>query len=103
MSDLRLSSTVCHTANPVAAEVAGETVLMSLERSRCYGLGNIGSEIWKRLQSPVRVSDLVASLREEYDAAPGLLEQDVLDLLSTLAGEGLIQVSDERLVEERQS
>lgn len=100
MSDLHLSSTVCQTANPVAAEVAGETVLMSLERSRCYGLGDIGSGIWKRLQSPVRVSDLVASLREEYEAAPGVLEQDVLELLSTLANEGLIDVSsDERQVE----
>jgi len=40
-----------------AADVAGETVLMSLERSRCYGLGGIGSEIWSKLVSPVRVAD----------------------------------------------
>ena len=93
MAEIRLTSTVCHTVNPVAAEVAGETVLMSLERSRCYGLGGIGSEIWKCLRSPVRVSDLIASLREEYEAAPGVVEHDVLEMLSTLAGEGLIQVS----------
>ena len=46
MTELNLASIVCHTPNPVAADVAGETVLMSLERSRCYGLGGIGSEIW---------------------------------------------------------
>ncbi len=49
MADLSLTSIVCHTPNPVAADVAGETVLMSLERSRCYGLGEIGSEIWTKL------------------------------------------------------
>lgn len=94
MTGLNLSSTVFHTPNPIATDIAGETVLMSLERSRCYGLGDIGSEVWKRLESPVRVSDLVASLREKYDAAPGVVEQDVLELLSTLAGEGLIRVED---------
>src|SRR5271155_5811767 len=64
MTQLSLASTVCHTPNPVAADVAGETVLMSLERSRCYGLGGIGSEIWSKLESPVRVGDLVFGSRE---------------------------------------
>lgn len=89
---IHLSSTVCHIPNSVAADVAGETVLMSLERSRCYGLGKIGSDIWSRLESPVRVSELVAQLSEEYDAAPGLIEKDVLDLLTQLADEGLLHV-----------
>src|SRR5580658_7875164 len=82
MTHVNLVSTVCHIPNPVAAEVAGETVLMSLERGRCYGLGEIGSEIWKRLASPVRVADLVAELSEVYEAAPGLIEQDLLELLN---------------------
>jgi hypothetical protein len=79
--------------NQVAADVAGETVLMSLARSRCYGLGEIGSEIWSRLMTPVRVSDLVDSLSDQYEAAPGVIEHDVLQLLSQMAEEGLIQVS----------
>jgi Coenzyme PQQ synthesis protein D (PqqD) len=77
----------------VAADVAGETVLMSLARSRCYGLGEIGSEIWSRLKSPVRVSDLVGALSERYEAPPGVIERDVVQLLSQLAEEGLITVS----------
>ena len=65
MTDLSLTSIVCHTPAPVSADVAGETVLMSLERSRCYGLGSIGSEIWSKLVSPVRVADLI----EEFSGA----------------------------------
>jgi hypothetical protein len=79
--------------NQVAADVAGETVLMSLARSRCYGLGEIGSEILSRLMSPVRVSDLVDGLSERYQAPPGVIERDVVQLLSQLAEEGLIKVS----------
>ena len=79
--------------NQVAADVAGETVLMSLARSRCYGLGEIGSEIWNKLMAPVRVSDLVDGLSERYEAPPGIIERDVVQLLSQLAEEGLIKVS----------
>ena len=92
MTELNLASIVCHTPNPVAADVAGETVLMSLERSRCYGLGGIGSEIWGKLVSPVRVSDLVEELSGRYQAPPGVIERDVLQLLTQLADEGLIRI-----------
>jgi hypothetical protein len=92
MMDLNLASVVCHTPNPVAADVAGETVLMSLERSRCYGLGGIGSEIWSKLASPVRVADLIEDFSGRYEAPPGVIERDVLQMLSQLADEGLIRV-----------
>jgi hypothetical protein len=92
MTNVSLASIVCHTPNPVAANVAGETVLMSLERSRCYGLGGIGSEIWSKLASPVRVADLVEDFSGRYEAAPGVIEHDVLELLTQLADEGLIRI-----------
>jgi hypothetical protein len=66
---------------------------MSLERSRCYGLGGIGSEIWSKLVSPVRVADLVEEFNERYEAPPGVIERDVLQMLTQLAAEGLIKVS----------
>jgi hypothetical protein len=43
--------------------------------------------------SPVRVSDLIDQLRQHYEAPPGVIEHDVLQLLSQLSEEGLIQVS----------
>ena len=92
MTELNLASIVCHAPNPVAADVAGETVLMSLERSRCYGLGGIGSEIWSKLVSPVRVSELVDEFNGRYEAPPGVIERDVLQLLTQLADEGLIKI-----------
>jgi hypothetical protein len=92
MTQLGLSSIVCHRPDPVAADVAGETVLMSLERSRCYGLGSIGSEIWGKLGSPVRVADLIEEFRGRYDADPGVIERDVLQWLRQLADEGLIKI-----------
>lgn len=93
MANLSPTSIVCHTPNQVAADVAGETVLMSLARSRCYGLGGIGSEVWSKLMSPVRVADLIEELSGHYEAPPGVIERDVFQLLTQLADEGLIKVS----------
>lgn len=90
--EVTLSSRVCHAPHPIAADVAGETVLMSLERSRCYGLGEIGSEMWGRLASPILVSDLVAELSMRYEAPPGVIAHDVLQLLTQLVDEKLLQV-----------
>lgn len=92
MTGLKLTSIVSHPAHPVEADVAGETVLMSLARSRCYGLGEIGTAIWKKLATPIQISDLASQLGQEYDAAPGIIERDVLELLQELAQEGLIEV-----------
>jgi len=65
---------------------------MNLERDRCYGLGSTGSDIWRRLSLPIRVSELSTQLRQEYDSAPGEIEADVLRTLKELAAEGLIEV-----------
>lgn len=85
---------IARSSTPISADVAGETVLMSLERSKCYGLGLTGSEIWKRIAGPVRISDLTAQLAAEYDADPALIEHDLLLLFTELAREGLVEVRD---------
>lgn len=83
---------IARSPTPVSADVAGETVLMSLERSKCYGLGVTGSEIWKRIADPIRVSDLTIQLAAEYDADPSVIEHDLLVLFAELAGQGLVEV-----------
>jgi Coenzyme PQQ synthesis protein D (PqqD) len=90
--EISQDSIVCWSGAPVATEVNDEVVLMNLERDRCYGLGSTGSEIWRKLSAPIRVSDLSAQLAEAYEAAPGQIEADLLRTLREFAAEGLIEV-----------
>jgi hypothetical protein len=90
---IRPSSIVHWSTAAVATEVNNEVVLMNLERDRCYGLGNTGSDIWRRLHDPIQVAELTAQLRSIYDSPPGQIESDVLRTLTDLAAEGLIQIS----------
>lgn len=76
----------------MATEVDQEIVLMSVERGRCYGLGEPGSSVWRRLQSPIRIDDLCRELMLEYNADPEVLAADVLTLLEQLREEGLVRI-----------
>ena len=51
-AELKSSSVVHWSAAPVSTEVENEIVLMSLERGRCYGLGETGSAVWRKLNQP---------------------------------------------------
>ena len=88
---LTTDSMLCRCTEPLAAEVDGEMVLMSIERGNYYGLDSIGSDIWHRLEQPVRVSDLVAALATDYDGDASVIECDVLALLTKLLENGLVE------------
>jgi hypothetical protein len=85
-------SIVSWSEAPVATEVDREVVLMNIGRGRCYGLGEAGSSVWRRLESPIRVDDLCRELMLEYAADPDVLMKDVIALLEQMQEEGLVKV-----------
>ncbi len=92
MTGLNLECVVQRSKTAVAAEVGNEVVLMNLPRGRCYGLGAVGTDLWKKMESPIRIEDLIAALSHEYAAEPGVLTADVLETLEQYASEGLVEV-----------
>ncbi len=85
-------SVVSWSEAPVATEVDREVVLMNIGRGRCYGLGEAGSSVWRRLESPIRVDDLCRELMLEYAADRDVLMKDVIALLEQMQEEGLVKV-----------
>jgi hypothetical protein len=92
-SMLTHNSIVQWSPDAVATEVDDEIVLMNMQRNRCYGLGETGSEIWRRLTDPLPVSALIVQLESLFEAPSGQIESDVLRTLDEFAREGLIEVS----------
>ena len=74
----------------LSAEVDGEAVIMSLDEGCYFGLDNIASDIWARLEHGCALSQLVDSLAGDYDAARDIIEKDVIDLLRRMAERDLI-------------
>src|SRR4051812_375061 len=80
----------------VDAEIDNEVVALSIEKGICYGLNGVGSRIWKLVATPIRISDICASLLNEYRVEPDVCERQVVELLDKLRAEGLIAVSEEK-------
>lgn len=74
----------------LATEVADGMVLMDPEKGLYFGLDLIGTDIWRRLASPVLASDLVAALVRDYEAPAAQVERDVLVLLARMFEHGLV-------------
>jgi hypothetical protein len=91
---LSLASVVVRADGFLEAEIDNEIVALSIVQGTCYGFNRVGSRIWALLASSVRVRDLIATLRTEYQVDPDVCERQALDLLEELRAEGMIAVEN---------
>lgn len=75
----------------LAADVGGELVLMSVEHGKYYGLDDVGSNIWRRIEEPIEVGQLCDALTREYAGDPTAIEHDVMALLEKFASQDLLE------------
>ncbi|MCA1791218.1 MAG: PqqD family peptide modification chaperone [Thioalkalivibrio sp.] len=91
-SAIELTTTVARTNGIFEAEVGPELAMLSIERGRYYSLNHTGRAIWRGLELPIRVKDICDSLQEAFDVDRGTCEEETLELLRELLGEGLVRV-----------
>ncbi len=75
----------------LVAEVDGEIVMMSIEKGRYFGLDDIGSDIWKRIEQPCSFAALVDALAADYDAEHATIKADVTALLTRMAEQDVVR------------
>jgi len=90
--EISTSSIVVASKDQVSSDLAGETVLLSMQSAMYYGLDQVGSRIWELVREPIRVSDLRDAIMREYDVEAESCEADVLAFLRELVANGLIEV-----------
>ena len=73
--------------------VNGEVVMMSIEQGQYFGLDDIGSDIWKRLDPPCAFADLIDRLAADYDADRASIAADVRALLETMAERDVVRLA----------
>jgi hypothetical protein len=90
---LSTSSIVAASKDQVSSDLAGETILLSMQTAMYYGLDEVASRIWELVRAPIRVSEIRDAIAGEYDVDLERCEADVLKFLRELAAKGLIEVS----------
>jgi hypothetical protein len=91
-------SVIVQEDEPVAAEVDGEVVMLSERAGAYFGLDGIGSEIWRLIEEPRRVSELCGTLAQRYDVDAETLSRDVTAFLDALLARNLVRLVQEPTV-----
>lgn len=84
------TATIQRKPDVMTAEVDGEIVLMSLQSGYYFGLNGVSSDIWRRIESPIRIDALCNALAEAYTGDRAQIETDVLTFLNALSERQLL-------------
>ena len=84
---------ISRSPSVLAAEVDGEIVMMSIEQGRYFGLDDIASDIWKRIETPCSFGELIDRLAADYDADRDTIAADVRALLARMAEHDAVRLS----------
>src|SRR6185437_5211830 len=91
---IELNSVVVAAADQVSCDLEGEAAVLNLKTGVYYGLDDIGASVWRMLNEPRRVDELVDALLGEYEVDRDECQHDVIALLGELAVRGLVEISD---------
>lgn len=87
------TTVISRSQSVLSAEVDGEVVMLSIEQGCYYGLDDIGSDIWRRIQTPCSFAELVDNLITDYDADPVTIATDVQALLGRMAEQDVVTLT----------
>lgn len=89
---LSTESIVSHSLGILASEVDNETILLSTENSKYYGMVSTASRIWELTKSPIPITQIINILLREYDIERERCETEVFEFLGELLSDKLIIV-----------
>ena len=88
------ASVVAAPERQISTTLAGEVVILDVDRGVYFGLAEVGTLIWNMLQTRRRVSEILDRIISEYDVRRDVAEADLHALLADLAERGLIEIDD---------
>lgn len=93
MTQLSLDLPLIRNPDLIAADMDGETVMMSIERGAYFGLGGIGSRLWDLLEQPTTVTDMAATICEEYSVDSETCMQDIRGFIAEMMENSLVMAA----------
>lgn len=90
-----LNTIVVQGRGHLVTDMDGETVIMSIQNSKYYNLGEPGSFIWALLKAPIPIYTIIEELCSEYAVEPLVCEEQVFSFLASLYKECLITIEED--------
>lgn len=91
-SIIALETVLLRKSETPSTDISGEIGLMNIDTGKYFALNTIGSEIWKKLENPTSLQDLINSLIAEYDIDFNSCLSEVKPFMEQLIQEGIVTV-----------
>ena len=76
----------------ISGDVDGETVMMSIEKGHYHSMNLTGNRIWEILENPCTVGKMIETLKDEFDAKPEVITEELYRFLDQLLERDIIQI-----------
>lgn len=68
---------------------------MNVKKEAYFSLNDVGSSIWKEIEHPRALEDIISSLTDEYEVSYERCRDEVLPFLNELIEAGIVIVKNE--------
>lgn len=89
-------SIVKRSADHIATDMGGETVVLDMKSGMYYGMDQVGSLIWNLIEEPKTLAEIRRAVLDEYDVDADQAERDVVAFLGEMASAGLVEITHEK-------
>lgn len=91
MPHISLDDSFAISRQAVFRDLDGEGVILDMGSGKYFGLNSVGARIWQLVEQHGGLRLVLDDLCREYDAAPDVLERDLLKLLGELEQARLVE------------
>jgi len=92
MTTIQNSNRIILNQELLQSEIDGETIMMSIDNGKYYGLNTVASRIWEIIKDEPLFSELIEKLVEEYEIEQKQCEAETQEFLSKLIENKLIKI-----------
>lgn len=86
---------VARATSVMATEVGEDAVvMMDVDLASYFGVEDVAADVWRMLDEPKSVDDLVTSLADTYDVDPQVCREETTSFVESLLDAGLVTAVD---------
>ena len=91
MAEISSETVVQRSENVLFSELDSEIVMMDIQQGNYYELEEPATRIWELAETPVRVSEICATLQDEYEIEAAQCETEVIAFVQELESREVIK------------
>lgn len=76
----------------LANEIGSETVMMSIQEGKYFGMNKTGSYIWKQLEQPLAFDRLCENIISDFNISRVQCEEEIVPFIEEMTKEKIIDI-----------